>query len=135
MCFATPKYLLHETILLVYCFRLCLHVLIVFQVGFPTQYCVNQLLLVGMKQTHGSLLSLPSSFSFPRFLCGSAGVVRGLVSHGPQGGRAGDAPWFRHGAPHPAAPAFTPHAVLPSASHLLLPTTIAPAHPGKGHRT
>lgn len=44
----------------------CLHALIVFQVGFPTQSCVNRLLLVGMKQIDASVLSLPSPISFPQ---------------------------------------------------------------------
>lgn len=138
----TAKYLSYETMILVYFFYmfspntgsvcLCLHVLIVFQIGFPTECCVNQLSFVGMKQIDASLLSLPLPLSFPRFLGGSAGVVHGLVSHGSQGGRAGDAPWFGHGAPHPAAPAFTSHPILPSTPHLL---GVAPAHPGNGYKT
>ncbi len=115
-------------------FCLCLHVLIVFRWGFPSEYCVNQLFSVGMKKINAALLSLPLPVPFPRFLCGSAGIVCSLVSYGPQGGRAGDAPWFGHGAPHPAAPAFTPHAVLPSVSHLLLTATTAPTHTGKGYK-
>lgn len=111
-------------------FSLCLHALVVFRVEFPAELCVNRLLLMGMKQSDA--LSL---LSFPRLLCGSAGVVRGLVSHGPQGGRAGDAPWFGYSDSHPATPAFTPHPVLPSATHLLLPTATAPAYPGKGDKT
>lgn len=81
-------------------------------------------------------LSSPSQHpSFPRFLGGRAGVVCSLVSHGPQGGRAGDAPWFGHGAPHPSAPAFTPLPIHLSALHLLLPAATAPTNQGKESKT
>lgn len=107
----------------------------VFQVEFLTEYFVNQLFLVGIKQIDASVLSLPSPLSFPRFLSGGASAVCSLVSHGPQGGRAGDAAWFGHGAPHPAAPAFTPLPILLSALHYLLPTATATTNQGKAYKT
>lgn len=71
------------------------------------------------------------SLSFPRLLRDSAGVVCGLLSHGPQDRRAGLAPRLGHGAPHPLAPSPPPHPVLPSGPHLLLAAAAAPAPPGE----
>lgn len=71
------------------------------------------------------------SLSFPRLLRDSAGVVCGLLSHGPQDRRAGLAPRLGHGAPHPLAPSPPPHPVLPSGPHLLLAAAAAPAPTGE----
>lgn len=97
--------------------------------ALPTEH---QLFLIEDWANCLSLFTL--SLPFPRFLSGSVAHIL-AVSHGSQGGRAGDAPWFGHGAPHPAAPAFTPFTILPTTSQLLLPTTASPANPGKGEKT
>lgn len=90
------------------------------------QYFVNS------KQTDPSVSPPPFHPSlFLRFLSGSVSVVRGRVSHGPQGGRAGDASRFRHGAPHTAAPTSATHTFLPTIPHVLLSSATAPANSGK----
>lgn len=140
MTFVNAKYLLYDTIILVYILNVFSkhwsHLLL-----FTCAYCfpgrVSHRVLckpshLSRDETNWRLSPLcPYPSHLHRFLAGGAGVVCGLVSHGPQGGRAGDAPRVRHGAPHPAAPAITPHSILPAAPQLLLPTATAPAHPGR----